>query len=96
VDILVGGPFTGGVMNPARALAPTVVSGAWNGVWWIYWVGPIAGGVVAALLYRYIFLPREGDIVVTAPTVSDGPMEPPFSEPNLVDMRNDEWLSRPK
>jgi Major intrinsic protein len=96
VDILVGGPFTGGVMNPARAFAPAVVSGAWNDVWWIYWVGPILGGIVAALLYRYIFLPREGDTVVSAPTVTDGPMEPPFSQPNLLDTRNDEWLSRPK
>ena len=85
VDILVGGPFTGGVMNPARAITPAIVSGAWNDVWWIYWVGPIVGGIIAALLYRAIFLPREGDIVVTAPIVTDQPLEPPFSEPNLLD-----------
>ena len=95
VDILVGGPFTGGVMNPARALAPAIVSGGWNDVWWIYWVGPILGGILAALLYRTIFLPREGDTVVTAPTVTDQPQEPPFSQPNLLDTKNDEWLSRP-
>lgn len=95
VDILVGGPFTGGVMNPARALAPAIVSGFWNDVWWIYWVGPIAGGIVAALLYVAIFLPREGDTLVAAPTVTDRPLEPPLSEPNLLDTKNDEWLSRP-
>lgn len=87
VDILVGGPFTGGVMNPARALAPAIVSGVWNEFWWIYWVGPIAGGIVAALLYWTIFLPREDDLVVTAPTITDRPLEPPFSEPNLLDDR---------
>ncbi|MDQ5825119.1 MAG: aquaporin [Chloroflexota bacterium] len=87
VDILVGGPFTGGVMNPARAITPAIVSGAWNDAWWIYWVGPILGGIVAALLYKTIFLPREGDTVVTAPTVTDQPLEPPFSEPNLLDNR---------
>lgn len=85
VDILVGGPFTGGVMNPARAIAPAIVSGVWNDAWWIYWVGPIAGGVVASLLYWTIFLPREGDTVVTSPTISDQLLEPPFSEPNLLD-----------
>ncbi len=95
VDILVGGPFTGGVMNPARAITPAIVSGLWNDVWWIYWVGPIAGGIVAALLYGAIFLPREGDAVVSAPTITDQPLEPPLSEPNLLDTRNDEWLSRP-
>ncbi|MDQ3703638.1 MAG: aquaporin [Chloroflexota bacterium] len=87
VDILVGGPFTGGVMNPARAISPAIVSGAWNDAWWIYWVGPILGGILAALLYKTIFLPREGDTVVTAPTVTDQPLEPPFSEPNLLDNR---------
>ncbi|HEX8230380.1 MAG TPA: aquaporin [Chloroflexia bacterium] len=87
VDILVGGPFTGGVMNPARALSPAMVSGAWNDAWWVYWVGPILGGIVAALLYKTVFLPREGDTVVTAPTITDRPQEPPFSEPNLLDNR---------
>lgn len=95
VDILVGGPFTGGVMNPARAITPAIVSGAWNDVWWVYWVGPIVGGIIAALLYNAIFLPREGDVVVAAPTVTDRPMEPPFSEPNLLDTRSDDWLARP-
>lgn len=87
VDILVGGPFTGGVMNPARALSPAIVSGAWNDAWWVYWVGPILGGIVAALLYKTVFLPREGDTVVAAPTITDRPQEPPFSEPNLLDNR---------
>lgn len=85
VDILVGGPFTGGVMNPARAITPAIVSGQWNDVWWIYWIGPIAGGALAALLYSYIFLPRGDEPLVMSPTVTDEPLEPPLSEPNLLD-----------
>lgn len=84
VDILVGGTITGAAMNPARAITPAIVSGYWNGDWWIYWVGPIIGGIVAALLYSAIFLPHEGDQVVAAPTITDSSMEPPFSEPNLL------------
>ncbi|MDQ3929519.1 MAG: aquaporin, partial [Chloroflexota bacterium] len=64
-----------------------IVSGAWNDVWWVYWVGPILGGIVGALLYRSIFLPREDDVVVAAPTITDRPLEPPLSEPNLLDNR---------
>lgn len=84
VDILVGGNITGGVMNPARAITPAIVSGAWNGDWWIYWVGPIVGAVLAALLYSSIFLPRGDEPVAVVATTSGAPVEPPFSEPNLT------------
>ncbi len=84
VDILAGGNISGGVMNPARALTPSIVSGFWNGDWWIYWVGPIVGGILAALLYSTIFLPKGDEPLVVAPQATDAPMEPPFSEPNLT------------
>jgi aquaporin TIP len=56
-DILVGGPLTGAAMNPARAFGPALVSGDWvaQGV---YWVGPILGGIVAALLWEHVLLPK--------------------------------------
>src|ERR687898_873032 len=56
-DILVGGPLTGGMMNPARAFGPAAVSGEWLGHL-VYWVGPIAGGVLAALLWEHVLLPK--------------------------------------
>jgi aquaporin TIP len=56
-DILVGGPLTGAAMNPARAFGPAVVSGEWVGHL-VYWIGPIAGGILAALLWEYVLLPR--------------------------------------
>jgi aquaporin Z len=39
-------PISGTSTNPARSLGPALVSGAWSG-WWIYWVGPLLGTLVA-------------------------------------------------
>lgn len=56
-DILVGGPLTGAAMNPARAFGPAVISGHWLGHV-VYWVGPVLGAVLAALLWQYALLPK--------------------------------------
>jgi aquaporin Z len=56
-DILVGGPLTGAAMNPARAFGPALIGGQWLGHV-VYWVGPILGAVLAALLWQYILLPK--------------------------------------
>jgi MIP family channel proteins len=55
LGILVAGPFTGGALNPARALGPELVSRHWLN-WGIYWVGPLSGGFIAGLLYDSLFL----------------------------------------
>ncbi|MDE1810488.1 MAG: aquaporin [Candidatus Micrarchaeota archaeon] len=55
VDVLAIGPFTGAAMNPARAIGPTIASMFFTN-WYVYWIGPILGGVVAALLYKYLIL----------------------------------------
>jgi aquaporin Z len=56
-DILVGGTLTGAAMNPARAFGPALVTGTWYAqpVWWI---GPIAGAVVAAQLWERVILKK--------------------------------------
>jgi MIP family channel proteins len=55
LGIIVAGPFTGAALNPARAFGPAVASGRWLN-WGIYWVGPLAGGFIAGLLYDSLFL----------------------------------------
>lgn len=59
LGILMGGAYTGAAINPARALGPMIAGGPWDG-WWIYWVGPLAGGVVAASLYDGLILSKRG------------------------------------
>jgi len=57
MGILVGGPLTGAAMNPARAFGPALAAGFWANHY-VYWVGPILGGVVAALVYNKFFAKR--------------------------------------
>jgi aquaporin NIP len=47
------GPITGGSLNPARSLGPALIVGDYTNLW-LYVVAPIAGGVAAALAYRYV------------------------------------------
>ena len=51
LDILMGGPISGAAMNPARHLGPALLGGGLQNLW-LYWVGPIAGGVLAAQVYK--------------------------------------------
>ena len=54
-DILAGGAVTGASMNPARSFGPALEMMHWQ--WhWAYWLAPIAGACVAALLYDNVLL----------------------------------------
>ena len=57
LDILIGGPITGAAMNPARHLGPALLGGGMLNTW-LYWVGPLVGGAVAALLYHHVLEER--------------------------------------
>jgi MIP family channel proteins len=57
LGVLMGGPLTGAAMNPARALGPAVVAGFWDNHL-VYWIGPIVGALVAAVLYEAVFIER--------------------------------------
>jgi aquaporin Z len=73
LDILGGGPLTGAAMNPARAFGPELVQNVW-GDFWVYWIGPLAGGGIAAIAYEWLYLrPLEPPVV--------GPPETGLEEP---------------
>jgi aquaporin Z len=42
-------PISGTSTNPARTFGPALISGRWDG-WWIYWLGPMLGMVIAILV----------------------------------------------
>ncbi len=63
---LVAIPFTGASMNPARSFGPALTTklfpppglpqeALWWSSHWVYWVGPIAGALIAAYIYVIIF-----------------------------------------
>jgi aquaporin Z len=45
--------ISGTSTNPARTFGPALISGRWDG-WWIYWVGPMMGTLVAILVFGSI------------------------------------------
>ena len=49
--------LTGAAMNPARAFGPELVANEWTN-FWVWYVGPFAGGVIAAVMYEVLYLRR--------------------------------------
>ncbi|KAG0460420.1 hypothetical protein HPP92_020717 [Vanilla planifolia] len=57
-NVLVGGPFDGAAMNPARAFGPALVGWRWTHHW-VYWLGPLLGGALAGLVYEFLVAQAE-------------------------------------
>ncbi|XP_035735216.1 aquaporin AQPAn.G-like isoform X2 [Vespa mandarinia] len=64
VGHLVGVPRTGAGMNPARSLGSSVVMNAFNDHW-LYWVGPILGGLAGGLIYTHAVGPAKKEEIST-------------------------------
>ena len=54
LDILFLAFISGASMNPARALAPALLSGTFEHLW-LYWTAPFVGTMISAFLFRKKF-----------------------------------------
>lgn len=54
-EIMAFGPLTGAAMNPARWFGPALIGWQWADAL-VWTVGPMAGGVIAAVVYTRVFL----------------------------------------
>jgi aquaporin TIP len=70
--VMMAGPLTGGMLNPARAFGPQLVSGHWTN-WWVWYVGPLAGGALAAVVYEVVYLTGRHEPDNEPPAEPDGP-----------------------
>ena len=54
-DVLMAYGLTGAAMNPARAFGPQLAGNHWSH-FWVWYIGPFAGAVIAASLYELLYL----------------------------------------
>jgi aquaporin Z len=63
---LVSIPVTNTSVNPARSTGPALFVGDWAlGQLWLFWVAPIAGGIIGALIYRWLSEEPSADVTGT-------------------------------
>jgi aquaporin Z len=62
IMVFLEAPVSGTSTNPARSLGPAVISGTWQ-AWWVYWLGPLLGTLIAVAFYKLSWL-RELEIEV--------------------------------
>jgi MIP family channel proteins len=53
LDAMFGGPISGASMNPARSLAPALVSGNLHALW-LYLVAPVLGTSLGGFAYQFV------------------------------------------
>lgn len=57
LEALLGGPISGASMNPARSLAPALLSGNCTALW-VYWAAPLLGAGAAVAVWKGLHPPR--------------------------------------
>jgi len=70
--VLVSSPISSGAMNPARAFGPAIASGQFTHHY-IWWIGPIFGGIAAALLYDNVFAEKRKKVAEAKKTTTQTP-----------------------
>lgn len=105
VGTIIGGPFTGAAMNPARWFGPAVVSGQF-GNWPVWILGPIVGALLASTVYELFFLDETEDegilldetLEPRAPEIYPGGEKPEVvvTEPEAEAELNDEAVTESK
>lgn len=69
--VLIGGPSTGGAVNPVLALGPEPVSGTFTS-FWVYLLAPTVGGIAAAVVYDRVTARRRTPTPGTARCAAAG------------------------
>jgi aquaporin Z len=78
---LVGIPLTGTSVNPARSLGPAlIVRGDALSQLWLFIVAPLVGGMIAAVVWGYLFLPQPAEEPVAAGRVEPSDIDPPIRD----------------
>ncbi|KAJ3595615.1 hypothetical protein NHX12_004918 [Muraenolepis orangiensis] len=65
--------YTGCGINPARSFGPALILNDFTNHW-VYWVGPMCGGILAALLYDFLLAPKFEDFPERIKVLVSGPV----------------------
>ncbi|XP_019734539.1 aquaporin-1 [Hippocampus comes] len=65
--------YTGCGINPARTFGPAMILNDFTDHW-VYWVGPMCGGVAAALVYDFLLSPKFDDFPERMRVLVSGPV----------------------
>ncbi|XP_074545445.1 LOW QUALITY PROTEIN: aquaporin-1-like [Halichoeres trimaculatus] len=65
--------YTGCGINPARSFGPALILNDFTNHW-VYWVGPMCGGVAAALIYDFLLSPKFDDFPERVKVLVSGPV----------------------
>src|SRR5438270_622265 len=68
LGVMAVGPITGAAMNPARVFGPALAADHWRNHL-VYWVGPMVGGGLAALVQHFFLMERPPAIRLAESTV---------------------------